>query len=106
MRIEKYLWQNRRDFSAIYVCQFCGNKEERIGYDDDYFHNTVIPGMKCKACGKSIAENRDELDEEYRPFATKYPPNVVFEIMVRDFDYEVKIKDVVVIITAKEQNNE
>jgi len=24
MRIEKYLWQNRRDFSAIYVCQFYG----------------------------------------------------------------------------------
>jgi len=29
--------------------------------------------------------------------------NVVVEIMVRDYDYEIKIKDGVVIITAKER---
>ena len=52
MRIKKIIHQNRRDFRAIYECEFCGHTKEDRGYDDDYFHQTVIPNMKCQGCGK------------------------------------------------------
>jgi len=38
MKIKTILKQNRRDFVAIYECEHCGNKVERSGYDDSYFH--------------------------------------------------------------------
>lgn len=75
MKIKKYLSFNRRDFSAIYVCQFCGHEKTHHGYDDDYFHQNVIPCMECPVCKKSIHKNGHELAEEYIPDATKYPAN-------------------------------
>ena len=66
MKIKEIISQSRRDFSAIYVCEHCGNEKESDGYDDVYFHQTVIPDMKCEKCGKTAPEN-------YRPLATKYP---------------------------------
>ena len=53
MKIKEKLDQHRRDFTAIYVCEFCGAEEEGPGYDDAYFHEEVIPHRKCKACGKA-----------------------------------------------------
>lgn len=66
MKIKTIVSQSRRDFTAIYVCEHCGNEEKSGGYDDGYFHNSVIPKMTCKKCGKTAAE-------DYRPLATKYP---------------------------------
>ncbi len=66
MRIKKILYQNRRDFTAIYECEHCGAEYEGGGYDDKNFHENVIPKMECKNCGKVA-------DESYRPLATKYP---------------------------------
>jgi len=66
MKIEKITYQYRRDFTAIYVCEHCGAKHEGRGYDDAYFHNTVIPKMVCDKCGKTA-------DKDYRPLTTKYP---------------------------------
>lgn len=66
MKIKNITWQHRRDFEAVYVCEHCGNEEKSTGYDDSYFHNEVIPDMKCKSCGKKT-------DENYRPLTTKYP---------------------------------
>lgn len=38
------------------VCEHCNASQKNvIGYDDDYFLNTVIPSIKCKNCGK-VAE--------------------------------------------------
>ena len=65
MKIQKMLWQNRRDFKAIYVCEHCGETEEKSGYDDTYFHNNVIPSMVCKKCGKKSGS-------DYIPQTTKY----------------------------------
>lgn len=45
--------QHRRDFRARYKCQFCGSEVEDYGYDDRYFHESVIPWMVCKRCGRS-----------------------------------------------------
>lgn len=66
MKIKEILYQNRRDFNAIYECEHCGFEKEGSGYDDAFFHTKVIPDMTCPKCGKKAAEN-------YRPLTTKYP---------------------------------
>jgi len=66
MKIKEITSQHRRDFWCIYECEHCGHTEKETGYDDSYFHQNVIPEMKCKKCGKTASIN-------YRPLATKYP---------------------------------
>ena len=66
MKIDKLLSQHRRDFIADYVCEHCGCKIKRSGYDDHYFHSQIIPAMKCPKCGKVAPE-------EYQPITPKYP---------------------------------
>lgn len=67
MKIESILSQHRRDFTARYICEHCGFSCTSSGYDDDYFHRSVIPAMACGSCGKKA-------DENYRPLSTKYKP--------------------------------
>lgn len=69
MKINKSLYQHRRDFRAIYECEHCGFRKEDSGYDDNYFHNEVIPSMMCEKCGKTA-------DESYRPLTPKYAEGV------------------------------
>ena len=66
MHIKRIIRQHRRDFTAIYECEHCGTQEEASGYDDTYFHQHVIPNMKCKRCTLTAGE-------DYRALATKYP---------------------------------
>jgi len=66
MKIKEIVSQNRRDFTAIFECEHCNATKKASGYDDGYFHNEVIPAMKCDGCGKTAADT-------YRPLATKYP---------------------------------
>lgn len=66
MKIKTIESQYRRDFYAIYECENCGHEERASGYDDSYFHQNVIPAMKCKKCGASASD-------DYRPLAPKYP---------------------------------
>ena len=66
MKIQKIIEQRRRDFTAIFECEHCGETSERRGYDDSYFHNNVIPKMSCDNCNKTA-------DDNYRPLTTKYP---------------------------------
>ena len=69
MKIDKMLSQYRRDFWANYICQSCGHIEkDKSGYDDDNFHQKVIPNMKCKKCGKST----NDLGIKNEPRQTKY----------------------------------
>jgi len=70
MKINRIISQNRRDFTAEYICEHCGHKIVGSGYDDTYFHQSVIPGMKCPKCGEVAKEN-------YRPLATKYDDSEV-----------------------------
>jgi primosomal protein N' len=69
MKIQKILNQNRRDFTAIFECEHCGHTREGRGYDDSYYHQSVIPEMACPKCGKKA-------DKDYRPLTTKYPDGV------------------------------
>lgn len=70
MEIKRILWQNRRDFRAIFECEHCGIEVEKSGYDDEYFHQKVIPAMKCPKCNKKASD-------DYIPLTTKYPKEAV-----------------------------
>lgn len=66
MKIKEIIYQNRRDFKAIFECEHCGATQEKWGYDDANYHKNVIPTMLCEACHKKAPDN-------YRALATKYP---------------------------------
>lgn len=66
MKIKKITSQTRRDFWAVYECEHCGHEHKAGGYDDDHFHQRVIPDMACPSCGKKAPADA-------RPLATKYP---------------------------------
>ena len=70
MKIKTIKKQYRRDFTAIYECEYCGNEKEASGYDDIFFHKKVIPEMICSKCGQKSPNT-------YRPLATKYPDDFV-----------------------------
>jgi C4-type Zn-finger protein len=76
MFLKEKIDQSRRDFKGKYECQSCGEVEIDAGlysYDDDYFHDNVIPAMKCKKCGKSTKD----LGLENERMATKYAPHEI-----------------------------
>ncbi len=53
MKIKEILSQNRNDFTAMMVCEHCGEEHKlTTGYDDANYHDNVIPKMVCKKCGK------------------------------------------------------
>lgn len=70
MKIQKINWQHRRDFEAVYECEHCGSTHVSDGYDDHYFHNTVIPNMECRKCGEKSSK-------DYKPREIKYGANEI-----------------------------
>lgn len=57
MYITKIINQHRRDFDAEIKCEHCGATDTlKGGYDDSYYHNEVLPKLKCKKCGKAGGE--------------------------------------------------
>ena len=70
MKIQKIERQSRRDFYAIFECEHCGHVLHHYGYDDDNFHQNVIPKMKCPKCNKTAPE-------DYQPLKTKYPSHII-----------------------------
>lgn len=66
MKIKEITSQHRRDFTAIYECEHCGHTKRGSGYDDQHFHQNVVPTMKCEKCGEMAPES-------YRPLQTKHP---------------------------------
>lgn len=74
MKIQKIINQHRRDFSAVYECEACGETLKGIGYDDTNFHQNVIPAMGCKACGKS---SNDLGEQAARPLAPRHSDSEV-----------------------------
>jgi len=71
MVIKEITSQSERDFWADMECDHCGHIEHHVsGYDDEFFHQNVIPTMKCKKCGKTSRE-------DYEPKATKYDKNEI-----------------------------
>lgn len=67
MKILKKISQSRRDFTAILICEHCKHEQElKTGYDDSYYHENVIPKIKCKKCDKIASD-------DYQPQKTVYP---------------------------------
>ena len=66
MKIKEIVYQDRRDFTAIYECEHCQYTYKGSGYDDANFHDNVIPKMKCPECDKVSTAT-------YRALTTKYP---------------------------------
>jgi hypothetical protein len=52
MRLIAKISQNRRDFVGHYECEHCKHVEDIRGYDDAYYHQSVIPTMVCGSCGE------------------------------------------------------
>jgi C4-type Zn-finger protein len=76
MKLVEKIDQHRRDFKGKYECQGCGNIETDAGlysYDDDYYHDYVIPEKKCEKCGKSTYD----LKLPNERVATKYAAHEV-----------------------------
>ena len=49
------------DIYAEFECEHCGNIQNNVsGYNDDNFHENVIPSWECKKCGKKRAKNLAE----------------------------------------------
>lgn len=56
MKIKEICSEHGNDFTAIMICEYCGNEEKNTsGYHDNFYHTKVIPGMYCKKCGKNRA---------------------------------------------------
>jgi ribosomal protein L37AE/L43A len=70
MHIKEIVSSHRRDFTAIYCCEHCGAERRGYGYDDDNFHNNVIPSMVCEKCGKKAEDNS-------KAMSPKYPAHIV-----------------------------
>ena len=70
MKIKETLYRNRRDFKALFECEHCGEITERWGYDDAYFHNSVIPEIECPKCGLKASD-------DYKPIIPRYPEGQV-----------------------------
>ena len=68
MRILKMRDQIRRDFWADLVCESCGHiMPDFKGYDDAYFHDTVIPNLECPVCGVIAPASYIPQTPKYRP---------------------------------------
>lgn len=65
MKIKEITSQSRRDFVANYECEHCGHIEHGYGYDDDNFHNNVIPTMPCAKCGRISPKTYRALKSKY-----------------------------------------
>lgn len=57
MHLHHKTGQHRRDFTAVYECEHCRHQHTSHGYDDAYFHASVIPAMVCPECGKTAESN-------------------------------------------------
>ena len=70
MKIKKLISQHRRDFTALMECEFCGYQEmDDSGYDDRYYHDNVIPNIKCSKCGESTISKGGKIEKT----TTRYP---------------------------------
>jgi uncharacterized Zn finger protein len=70
MKIKEIIQQHRRDFTATLECENCNHLVSHVGYDDDNYHENVIPQIQCPKCGEVAPDS-------YRPLKTKYPANQV-----------------------------
>jgi hypothetical protein len=70
MKIKHITSTYNNDFSADMECEHCGAVSHLTsGYNDGFYHQRVIPAMRCKACGKDRAGNVEHTDAGVSPAA-------------------------------------
>jgi C4-type Zn-finger protein len=68
MKVVKILSRHGNDFSAEMECEHCGHTAKLTsGYHDSYYHNRVIPAMRCKECGKDRSGRLEHTDPGVSP---------------------------------------
>ena len=68
MKIREILSQHRNDFTATMECEHCGHTAKLTsGYHDAFYHERVIPAMRCGACGKNRAGEVEHTDGGVSP---------------------------------------
>ena len=53
MQIKKITTQIRNDIYGVLKCEHCGIEVQFTGYDDDYWHENVLPSKLCPQCNKT-----------------------------------------------------
>ena len=54
MKIKEVTWQHRNDFHAILEREHCHDVQIlKTGYNDEYYHNRVLPAITCIHCDKN-----------------------------------------------------
>jgi len=70
MKIKAFLTQYGSDFTATMECEHCGHTAKlTTGYHDDFYHDRVIPAMRCASCGKNRAGELKHTDAQVSPCA-------------------------------------
>lgn len=68
MKIKSILTRNRNDFTATMECEHCVHiGVNTTGYDDSFYHQRVIPAMRCRVCGKNGAGETEHMDAGVSP---------------------------------------
>jgi len=68
MKIKQVTSSHRFDFKAIMHCEHCGHEAKLDnGYDDAFYHQRVIPAMRCGSCGKNRAGETTHTDPDVSP---------------------------------------
>jgi hypothetical protein len=68
MKIKQILSSHRNDFTALMECEHCGHTGKLgSGYNDDHYHQRVIPAMQCAECGKNRTGEVGHTDDDVSP---------------------------------------
>ncbi|MGL5422686.1 MAG: hypothetical protein ACRDAJ_06900 [Serratia fonticola] len=67
MKIKQTLDKHCGEIVDLMVCEHCRHehrltRKSTVGCEDDYYHSTVIPTMRCESCGKNRSEK-----EQHQP---------------------------------------
>lgn len=60
MKIQTIRDQLRNDLYGTLVCEHCGASQKFVGYNDHFWHRSVLPNVRCNACGCNSAADRRE----------------------------------------------
>ena len=61
MKIKQIIFQDGRDYEAIYECEHCGHEQKSPGYEGDIFLTKAIPWMPCLRCDKPVDEEETKV---------------------------------------------
>ena len=64
MQIKIITTQIRNDIYGVLRCEHCGHEMQFTGYDDEYWHNNVLPAKICPECDKTTKDIKELSTED------------------------------------------